>query len=398
MSKSYYSLIFILIVTLFNPVLSQPDYHTLHRQSLVVDAHSDVLLQVLRGADISKRLDYGHVDLIRLKEGGVDVQFFAMWPNPEIYKPNHMYEHTIDMIATFKKIIWDNPDKILLATSPWEIRQAVQQNKIAGCIGVEGGSAIENSITKLQALYDLGVRYLTLTWNDSLDWASSAANEVSEDYRGHKGLTDFGKEVIRKMNDIGMIVDVSHSGEETFWDVLETSSKPIIASHSCVKVLCPHYRNLSDEQIKALAQHGGVIFINFYPGYLEYDFDQKYTAMRESTATYLDSIKKTYADDPLGYRKFSSEFYRKKSEAFLPGIERIVDHMDHIIKIVGDDYVGLGSDFDGISITPKGLNDTGDMPEITRCMLERGYTPERIAKILGGNFMRVFEETCVTAK
>jgi membrane dipeptidase len=394
--KSCYFLI--LIATLLNSLLAQSDYQSLHRKSLVVDAHTDVILQVLRGADISKRLDYGHVDLVRLKEGGVDIQFFAMWPNPDIYKPHRMYEHTLDLIATFKKIIWDNPDKIRLTQSPQEIRQALQDDRIAGCIGVEGGTAIENDLEKLQALYDLGVRYLGLTWNDSPDWASSAADEVSESYQGHKGLTDFGRAVIRKMNELGMIVDVSHSGEKTFWDVLETSLKPIIASHSCVKACRWHYRNLSDDQIKAIARNGGVIFINFYPGYLDYNFGQQFEALIKSSKAYLDSLKRVHADDPLGYRKLRSAFYREKSESFLPGIERILDHMDHIIALIGDDHLGLGSDFDGISISPKGLEDVSDMPEITRCMLERGYAPERIAKILGGNFMRVFEEIYVTAK
>jgi membrane dipeptidase len=395
-NKSFWYLFIIFI--LINNLSSQPDYRSLHKQSMVVDMHTDVILQVLRGADISKRLDYGHVDLIRLKEGGVDVQWFAMWPNPEIYKPDRMYEHTLNMIAMLKKIIWDNPDKILLAKSPLEITQAMKNNKIAGCIGVEGGTAIESSLSKLQSLYDLGVRYLTLTWSDSPDWASCAEDEVSETYQGHRGLTDFGREVIRKMNELGMIIDVSHSGEKTFWDVLETSSKPIIASHSCTKALCLHYRNLSDAQIKAIGQNGGVIFINFYPGYLDSDFGQKYEAMRKSSAAYMDSLNMVYAADPLGYRKFRSAFYREKCDAFLPGIERIVDHMDHIIKIIGDDHVGLGSDFDGISITPKGLEDASKLPEITRCMVERGYTPERIAKILGGNFMRVFEEISVNAQ
>jgi membrane dipeptidase len=360
--------------------------------------HTDVLLQVLRGADISKKLDVGHVDLVRLKEGAVDVQFFAVWPNPEIYKPKRMYRHTVHMIDLLENIIRDNMNKIVLARSPQEIRNAVKNGKIAGCIGVEGGTAIENDLNKLRDLYHRGVRYLGLTWNDSHDWASSAQDEVSEKYLGHKGLTEFGREVIREMNDLGMMIDVSHSGDRTFWDVIHSSTKPIIASHSCVKALRWHYRNLNDNQIKAIGQNGGVIFINFYPGYLDYEFGHKYDALKKTSAVYLDSIKKVYGDDHLGYRKFRSEYYKENTISFRPKLEIILDHMDYIIQLIGEDHVGLGSDFDGISITPKGLKDVSDMGQLTRCMLERGYSKIRIQKILGDNFMRVFEHVTDASK
>ena len=372
--------------------MAQSDYKTIHQQSLVVDTHADVLLQVLRGADISKKLESGHVDLIRLKEGGVDVQVFAVWPNPESEYEKSMYKQSVHLIDLFDTLMQNNPDKIVHTRSPEEIMKAQKENIIAACLGLEGGTAIENDLDKLQYFYDRGVRYMSLTWNDSPEWASSAHDEISAEFAGNRGLSEFGKEVIRKMNEMGMIVDVSHSGEKTFWDVIATSTKPIIASHSCVYSICPHYRNLKDDQIKALADNDGVLFINFYPGYLKKGFDRQYQSVRNSTKAYLDSVRQSYGDDILGYRKYRSTFLAEQTKTFRPTVDIIVDHMDYIINLVGDDHVGLGSDFDGISITPAGIDDVSEMPEITKVMIERGYSQERVQKILGGNFMRVFRE------
>jgi membrane dipeptidase len=374
---------------------AQSDYKTLHQQSIVVDTHTDVLLQVLRGADISKRLDFGHVDLIRLKEGGVDVQFFAVWPNPTLYGDGGMFEQSIRMINILEKIVNNNQDKIAISRTPDEIEQVIKSGKIAACIGVEGGTAIENNMDKLQILYDRGVRYLGLTWNDSPDWASCAKDENNPDYNGQRGLTEFGRKVIQWMNDRGMIIDVSHSGEKTFWDVLEESRKPIIASHSCAYKLCAHYRNLNDDQIKAIGQNHGVIFINFYPGYLMDGFNQKYYSLRKSTQALMDSMKQVYGNDHLGYRAYRNRHLVEQANDFRPDLELIVDHMDYIISLIGDDHVGLGSDFDGISVVPHGIEDVSKMPALTQAMLNRGYSAERIRKILGGNFMRAFREVAI---
>ena len=192
------------------------------------------------------------------------------------------------------------------------------------------------------------------------------------------------------MNQMGMMVDVSHSGEKTFWDVIETSSKPIIASHSCVYALAPHVRNLKDEQIKAIAKNGGLIGINFYAGYLDKDFDNKFSQLRMSAMAHLDSMKEQFGQDVAGYRKYQQKYYLNLCRDIRPDVGRLVDHMEYIINLVGDDYVGLGSDFDGMSVPPRGLDDVSYLPEITRIMLERGFNRQRIFKILGGNFMRVF--------
>jgi len=384
-------LVVMFVLTQF--LYSQNNYLELHKNALVVDTHADVLLQVLRGSDISKRTDYGQVDLVRLNEGGVDVQVFAVWPNPEKYGNGGMYKQCNRMIDALEKITKNNPEKIKIIHSPAEIEKVVESDKIAAFIGIEGGTAIENDLSKLQHFYDRGVRYLGLTWNDDPDWVTSAKTESNSKYKGEKGLTKFGKSVIKKMNDIGMIIDVSHSGEQTFYDVIETSKKPIIASHSCVYSLANHYRNLKDDQLKALAKNGGAVFITFYPGYLDINFDRKYHRYQKSSKTYLDSVRQTkYKGNYLGYRKWRTEFSQKNTEDYRPTVSIIVDHMDYIINLIGEDFVGIGSDFDGISITPKGIEDVSKMPNITREMVRRGYSEERIKKILGGNFMRIFKE------
>jgi membrane dipeptidase len=383
---------FIVAILLVNLVNAQSDYNILHNQSLVVDMHTDVLMQVLLGADISKKLDYGHVDLVRLKEGGVDVQFFAIWPNPNLYGHKEMFHQSMRQIDLLEDIVTNHQDKICLTSTADEIEKTVDAGKIAACIGVEGGTAIENDLTKLKTLYDRGARYLTLTWNDSPAWASSARDETVDTLGRKPGLSEFGREVIHWMNEHGMMIDVSHCGEKTFWDVIEASYKPVIASHSCAYSLCPHYRNLKDDQIRAMGKNDGVIFINFYPAFLARGFSRKYTLLIESSGTLLDSMKLVYGPDLLGFHTFRNHYLSQKSVDFRPDIGIIVDHMDYIISLIGDDHIGLGSDFDGISVLPKGIEDAGKMREITRVMLERGYSSQRIKKILGGNFMRVFRE------
>lgn len=374
-----------------NPLNGQMDYHTLHKEALVVDCHSDVILQILRGQNFLKRSDWGHIDLVRLQEGQVDVQFFAAWPNPDLYKPDKMYEQTLNLIALFTKTMSRCNGQIELAHSAQEIEQLVSQGKIAACLCVEGGSAIENDLQKLENLYNLGARYMTLTWMDSPDWASSAQDEVSADYQGVRGLSDFGKQVVLTMNRLGMMIDLSHSGEKTFWAVLQTTTRPVIASHSCVHALAPHVRNLKDDQIVAISKNGGFIGINFYPGYLDVEFEKKYSRLRKAAAAHLDSLKTEFGQNYMGYRKYQERYYQELCRDIRPDLSLIVDHIEYVINLVGDDYVGLGSDFDGITISPRGLEDVSKMPELTRIMLERGFSRERIYKILGGNFMRVFK-------
>jgi membrane dipeptidase len=269
-------------------------------------------------------------------------------------------------------------------------------------IGVEGGHMIEDKIENLDALYIRGARYMTLTWNNSTSWATSAADETapseslptvetSGDTVRKKGLTDFGKKIVERMNELGMIVDVSHVGEQTFWDVIKTTAKPVIASHSNAWNLCPHRRNLKDDQIKAIAKNGGVIHLNFFAGFIDSSFEKKSSAFAERHKPEIDSLIRLGTQS--NYAGFIiSEKYPEEFNAIRPPLSLLMDHLDYIVKLVGVDYVGLGSDFDGIDAPPKELNGVQDFPLITKALLERGYHKKEIRKILGGNFIRVFKE------
>jgi membrane dipeptidase len=276
-----------------------------------------------------------------------------------------------------------------------EMYAAVDEHRIAAFFGVEGGHMIEDDLQKLDSLYKRGARYMTLTHNNSTSWATSASDETaSEDgainSEGNKGLTAFGREVVGRMNHLGMVVDISHVGEQTFRDVMETSSKPVIASHSSVYNLCPVPRNLKDEQIKAVAKNGGVVQINFYSGFIDPDYEKDREVFMEAHAAENDSLMQRGMDIYLAeYTLFDK--YRSEVEAFRPPFYMVIDHIEYIIDLVGADYVGLGSDFDGIPSAPVGLDDVTDYPLITEALIQRGYSVEDIHKILGGNILRVLE-------
>ena len=380
----------VIITACTGSLLAQTDIPEIHRSSTVIDLHSDVLLQVLRGADISKKLSYGQVDLVRLREGGIDVQFFAVWPDPGKFKPDNMYRQARFMIDRLKALLAENHESIELGLTAMDIERINAKNKIVACIGIEGGTVIENDLSRLDSLYDLGARYLGLTWNDSPDWATSAKDEYESDGREPAGLTDFGQQVVQRMNDLGMIIDLSHAGDQTVRDVLAVTRKPVIASHSDVYKLRHHYRNLKDWQLRAIAANGGVIGINFYPVYLDYTITVEMDQVLEDNKVHLDSMRQVFGGNYLGYRQYRSNFLRSVLKN-IPPVARVVDHMDYIIELVGDDHVALGSDFDGMSVTPLGLEDVSRMPNLTREMIRRGYSEQRIAKILGQNFLRVLQ-------
>lgn len=250
---------------------------------------------------------------------------------------------------------------------------------------------IESSLEHLDSLFRRGVRYMTLTWNNSTDWATSAADEtLKRDSLPHKGLTEFGRQIVRRMNELGMIVDLSHVGEQTFWDVINTTTRPVIASHSDVYRLNPVPRNLKDEQILAIAKTGGVVHLNFYSGFLDSTYDRRLDALNLLHAMEIDSLKK------LKWVKWEieewlSKQYKKQYEDLRPPLSLLLDHLDYIVKLAGVDHVGLGSDFDGISSSPQHLDDVSSFPLLTEALVKRGYGEKDIKKILGGNFLRVFE-------
>jgi membrane dipeptidase len=271
-----------------------------------------------------------------------------------------------------------------------ELMQAVKNHKLACMSGVEGGHMIEDNLDYLDSFYNRGVRYMTLTWNNSTSWSTSAADESQHAFVVTPyGLNEFGKRVVKRMNQLGMMVDVSHIGEKTFWDVMASTTKPVIASHSSVYSLCPVFRNLKDDQIKAIAKNGGVIQVNFYSGFLDSTYLKKFNSFVKIHQAEYDSLA-LLKNSGIVTGVYLSKKYKKEFENMRAPFSLLLDHIDYIVKLVGVDYVGLGSDFDGIDSAPVGLDGVEDYPKITEALLKRGYSEKDIKKILGENFLRVF--------
>ncbi|HEX9974727.1 MAG TPA: membrane dipeptidase, partial [bacterium] len=318
----------------------------LHSKAFVVDLHNDVLEKVVgSGYQLGVRHSYNHSDIPRFFEGGVDAQMFVVWVDHRAYL-NISYQRALQFFDAFDNQVALNPTKIAQARNADEIFQVNAQQKLAGVLVVEGGHAIENDLDKLKELYRRGMRYLTITWNNSTDWATSAEDSRTTT----RGLSDFGKQVIRTLDSLGVIIDVSHVGIKTIQDILATSKNPIIASHSDVRALRNHYRNLYDDQIVAIANSGGVIGVVFYPYFL--------------------------------------------SSGGTTNISTVIKHINYIVNLVGIDHVAIGSDYDGIESTPIGLEDVSKLPALTMALLKAGYSNANVKKILGENFLRVFREVC----
>jgi membrane dipeptidase len=364
-------------------------YKKLHRNAILVDAHNDI-----PSAAIEKNVQFDtdlkgktHSDLNRMKEGGIDVQLFSIFCGPEQAQPYAFANREIDSVYEWTR---RNPGRMMIVKTPEQLKQAIKEKKLATMLGVEGGHMMENKIEYLDKLYERGVRYMTLTWNNSTSWATSAADETTKkDSLPHKGLTDFGKQIVKRMNELGMIIDVSHVGEETFRDAISITTKPIIASHSSAWSLCPHRRNLKDEQIKAIGKNGGVIHLNFYAGFIDSTYEKKIKNFLKLHQAEVDSLIKQKTQ-PDYAQMLVAELHKDEVKGFRPPLSVLLDHLDHIVKLIGVDHVGMGSDFDGIEAPPMELNGVEDYPLITKGLLERGYTRKDIRKILGGNFIRVF--------
>jgi membrane dipeptidase len=371
---------------------SQIDYRRLHREALVVDTHNDVVQRILAGEDISVHTLHGHSDLPRFGEGGLDVQVFSIWVPPG--KPSlSYYDRANEQIDSLESFVRRNPSRVGFARTPEEVESLVPQGKFVAMLGLEGGHCIEDDVKKLELFYRRGVRYMTLTWNNSTSWATSAKDETqSGDSLKQKGLTGFGKQVIRKMNELGMMVDVSHVGEQTFWDVIRTSTKPVIASHSSAWSLCRHWRNLKDDQLKAIAKNGGVVFINFNPGFIDSTYAAKERELEKLRKPHIDSLLETLHGDDFVKRQYAAELMKAEYEGIRPSLKTLIDHFDYVAKLIGVDHVGIGSDFDGITVTPKDMDDVTFLPNITRELLKRGYSGPDVKKMLGENFLRVLRD------
>ncbi|MCZ2148343.1 MAG: dipeptidase [Bryobacterales bacterium] len=336
----------------------------IHRSLLLIDTHNDITSKTVQGFDIASHGATTHTDLARLREGNVGAVFFAVYVAASYVNGNRSAHRTLEMIDTVKHdIVARRPDSFELATTAAGIEAAHRRGKIAALMGLEGGHGIEDSLRLLRDYYGLGVRYMTLTHANTNNWADSSGDKPK-----HDGLTDFGKQVVREMNRIGMMVDISHVSDKTFWDALAASKAPVFASHSSCRALSPLPRNMTDEMIRALAKKRGVIQINFGCDFLS---------------------RKAADESPLLHPLATAAARKSQVRASLSDV---VAHIDHVVKIAGIDYVGIGSDFDGVGCTPAGLDDVSKFSNLTRALLEKGYTPQDIGKIYGGNLLRVMRE------
>ena len=383
----------LLVLLLFcYTVLQAQSYKKLHKKAIVADSHNDIL-----STCIEKNYNFDdnltgktHSDLNRMQEGGMDVQVFSIWCDAS-YGKGEAFKRAIREIDTLYATAARNSAKMKIVKNYVDLKDALKHKQLAAMMGVEGGHMMEESMAYLDSFKNRGVCYMTLTWNNSNSWATSARDESHDSSLNQpKGLNDFGKQIVKHMNDMGMMVDVSHVGEQTFWDVIKTTTKPIIASHSDAYALCPVPRNLKDSQIVAIARNGGVIDVNFYPGFIDSSFDRKERAFNARHKSERDSLLKLnpetyYASDYL-YAKYKDEI-----QAMRPPLSMLIDHIDYLVKLAGIDHVGLGSDLDGISVTPQQIDDITNYPLITRELKNRGYRKKDIKKILGGNFLRVYK-------
>ncbi len=372
-----------------------PAARELHFQSIVVDTHDDTTQRLLDPKfDFGARHTDGSVDIPRMREGGLSAIFFSIWIPGTVTGPSAV-QRALDQIGAVRETVARHPNDLVLCTTAEEIRRAKASGKIAVLMGVEGGHMINNSLANLDKFFALGVRYMTLTHTVNTDWA-----DASTDKAAHNGLTDFGKQVVREMNRLGMMVDISHVADKTFYDVLAISKAPVIASHSSCRALCSAPRNMTDDMIKALAAKGGVIQINYHIGFLSQQFQDASKAHPELGKEIEAESKKRCGDNEACQLIEADKITRDMvAQGKLPRVDwtEIIKHIDHAVKLAGADHVGLGSDFDGADM-PYGMEDVSDIPQITNALLAKGYSPTDVRKILGGNTLRLMQDVEAAAQ
>jgi len=361
----------------------------LHFSSIVVDTHDDTTQRLLDGKfDLGTRSSTGSIDIPRMREGNVGAIFFSIWMPSKVTGPDAV-NRAIVQIDAVREQVRKHPNDLVLATTAAEIRDAHKQGKIAALLGVEGGHMINSDLGVLRAYAALGVRYMTLTHSGNDEWADSSTDQAV-----HNGLTDFGREVVREMNRLGMMVDISHVSDKTFYDALETSKAPLIASHSSCRAICDAPRNMTDQMMKDLAAKGGVVQINYHVGFLSQEFRDAEKANPELNKTISAEVMKRCADNE-GCQLIEGDRITREyvEQGKLPRVEfsKIIEHIDHAVKVAGIDHVGLGSDFDGANM-PYGMEDAAKLPRITEALLKKGYAEGDVKKILGENTLRVMTD------
>lgn len=379
------------------PPATQPNSQSndpiaIHRRAIAIDMHADTPQRLLdEQVDLAQRLPDGHFDSVRAREGGLDAQFFSIWVEPDLFGGGGVraIKRADDQIAAVKALTEKHPEIWQLASSAADIRRLAAEDKLAALTGLEGGYAIDEKIENVERYYRMGVRYMSPAWTVSTSWAGSSGDEIGRT----RGLNDFGKQVIREMNRLGMMVDVSHVSDATFWDIINTSTKPVIATHSGCRAIANVPRNLTDDMIRALAKTGGVVNVIFYPEHLEPGWSEKKQKVDLEIASEVQRASEEEKGD-AAHKKLARDRVRREEFAKrLPPVKvsRLVDHIDHVVQLVGIDHVGIGSDFDGVQSTLSDLADVSELPNLTRELLRRGYSESEVDKILGGNMLRVME-------
>jgi membrane dipeptidase len=379
-----------------------------HRSAIVIDTHADTPQRFLdENYDLSQSLNGGNLNLESARKGNLGAEFFSIWVEPNLNKGRYA-KKTLELIDSVKQQAAKHPDKMMFVATPEGIEFAHRQHKLAALMGIEGGHSIENSLALLRQYYALGVRYMTLTWSNSTDWADSSG-DIDDPKIPHskEGLTEFGKDVVYEMNKLGMMVDISHVSDRTFFRTLIITRAPVIASHSSARALCNAPRNMTDDMLRAVANSGGpgskggVVQVNFYSAFLS----QAYRDAQKAQKPEVDNAVQEFKDKAKAEgREVTYEEISKVERPFADRITRpplsvLIDHIDHIAKVAGVDHVGLGSDFDGVDgQLPEDIDSVADLPKITAALMERGYTAEDCRKILGGNLLRVFREVQAVAK
>ena len=369
----------------------------IHNAAIVIDTHADTPQRFLdEGFDIGSTdpNDVGHISLDKAKRGNLGAEFLSIWVEPETNQ-GHFARHTFDLIDSVYQQAARHPDRMMMAFSVADIERAHREHKLAALMGIEGGHSIENDIHLLRDYYRLGVRYMTLSWSNTNEWADSSGDINDPKVQHHNGLTDFGKQVVLEMNRLGMMVDISHVADKTFWDAIATTKAPLIASHSSARALVDAPRNMTDDMLRAVAKNGGVVQVNFFNGFDDQNYwnASKAQSKEKSAAEqkYVEELEAqgktvTFIDEDRIEREWAAKIPR-------PPLKSLIDQIDHVAKVAGIDHVGLGSDFDGVAgATPQGIDSAADLPKITQALVDRGYSAQDIHKILGGNTLRVFGE------
>jgi membrane dipeptidase len=370
-----------------------------HASALIVDGHADTPQRFVdEGWNFNDPLHGGMLNLETARAGNLAAAFFAIWVEP-IEWQGRFAHRTLQLLDGVYQQIKKYPDSMRLGLSPEDVRKAHNDKVFCILLGLEGGHSIEADLGLLRVYYQLGIRYMTLTWSNTNEWADSSGDSDDASVSHHGGLTDFGREVVREMNRLGMMIDVSHAAASTFWNVLQTTRVPVIASHSSARALTDSSRNLTDEQLRAIATNDGVVMVNFYPAFIDDRWREEWTKSKSEREVLYQQAAATYHQRgmPVPYNAtmlVDRTFYAERLQDILPRtpLKALIDHIDHVAGVAGIDHVGLGSDFDGFPILPEGLLSAADLPKITAALVERGYGEEQLKKLLGGNLLRVFAE------